>query len=229
MRISSILTKGGIADAWAGEPESLRDVEAAAAAAGMDAPILAVSRSYLDRALSHCLALTVERGEAPPLGLLQVAETIGGADWQPARIFRETISGLIAELPEAMRDSTAVSTVLRKSGELADLEAFEQSWFEDDPGTARIVASGRSRGRAKLATYLLQSVIARRRDKWADLFLRTALWMRQAPPDADLCWRELTIVAEAIARGCDLTEIGLMRNFAGRRIAALASGGGVRT
>src|SRR5262245_26713989 len=163
-------------------------------AAGMDAPTLAVSRSYLDRTLSHCLALTAERGEAPPLGLLQIAETMGGADWQSARMdFREALSGLIAELPEAMRDPTAVSAVLQKSGDLADLEALEQSWFEDDPEVARIVASGR--GRAKLAAYLLQSVIARRRDKWAELFLHMALWMREAPPDADLCWRELTIVA----------------------------------
>jgi hypothetical protein len=143
--------------------------------------------------------------------------------------FRETLSGLIAELPKAMRDSMAVSAALRNSGELADLDAFEQSWFEDDPEMARIVATGRSRDRAKLATYLLQSVIARRRDKWADLLLRTALWMREAPPDADLCWRELTIVSEAIAGGYDLTEIGLMHNIAERTIAAVASGGRVST
>ncbi|MBA2397885.1 MAG: HEAT repeat domain-containing protein [Bradyrhizobium sp.] len=222
-RISSILTKGGIADAWVGDPESRRSIEAAMAAAGMDAPMLAVSRSYLDRMLSHALALTAERDEAPPLGLLQVAETMGGADWQSARMdFSATLSELIAGLPKAMRDSAAVPAVLRKSGELDGLAAFEQSWFEDDPEMARIVASGGTRGRAKLVTYLLQSVIARRRDKWADLFLHTALWMREAPPDADLCWRELAIVADAIARGCDLTEIGLMHNIAQRTIAALA-------
>lgn len=60
-RISSILTKGGVADAWSGEPESRRRIEAALADSGMDAPMLAVSRSYLDRVLSHQLALSVER------------------------------------------------------------------------------------------------------------------------------------------------------------------------
>src|SRR5215831_15638472 len=74
----------------------------------------------------------------------------------------------------AMRGGTAVETVLRKSDELADLEAVAQSWFEDGPDIARAIAGVRARNRAKVVTYLLQSVIARHRDKWADLLLRTA-------------------------------------------------------
>jgi hypothetical protein len=51
----------------------------------------------------------VERGAPPPLGLLQVAETLGGVDWQPARMeFGETLARLIAEIPEAMRGGTVV-------------------------------------------------------------------------------------------------------------------------
>jgi hypothetical protein len=83
----------------------------------------------------------------------------------------------------------------------------------------------RGANRVSVATYLLQSVLARRRDKWADLFLRTALWMREAPPEAHLCWRELTLVAEALADGRDLTEIGLMRDIAERTIIVRASDG----
>src|SRR5229473_1435740 len=85
-RMSSLLIKGGIADAWSGEPESRRRVEMTLAAAGMDTPTLTVSRSYLDCIVAHQLALSIEKREAPPFGLLQVAETIGGADWQPARM-----------------------------------------------------------------------------------------------------------------------------------------------
>jgi hypothetical protein len=136
----------------------------------------AVSRSYLDRVLSHQLALSVERGAPPPLGLLQVAETLGGVDWQPARM-GETLARLIAEIPEAMRGE-AIETVLRKSGELADLEAVAQSWFEDGPDIVQAIAGARARNRAKVVTYLLQSVIARHRDKWAELLLRTALVMK---------------------------------------------------
>jgi hypothetical protein len=225
-RISSFLFKGGIADAWSGEPESRRRTEMSLAAAGMDAPTLAVSRSYLDRTVAHHLALSIEKQEAPPFGLLQVAETIGGADWQPARMaFSEALAGLIGELPKAMCQPAALASVLRKSDELADLEVVALSWFEDDPQVAQAVERARGRDRAKLAAYLLQSVIARHRDRWADTVLRTALWMREAPPDADLCWRELAIVAKALADGRDMTEIGLMRDIALRTIAAQEDAG----
>jgi hypothetical protein len=219
-RISSILTRRGIADAWSGEPEPRRRAEAAIAGSG--APMLAVTRPYLDRVVAHHLALSAEKGEAPPLGLLQVAEAIGGADWQPAPMdFSETLARLIADIPKAMRGSSSVETVLRKSGALAGLEAVEESWFEDDTQIAQVVAGARGLERAKLADYLLQGVIAQRRDKWADVLLRTALWMHEAPPEAGLCWRELAIVAKALADGRDLTEIGLMRDIALRTIAAL--------
>jgi hypothetical protein len=221
-RISSVLTKGGIADAWSGEPESRRRIEASLAGAGMEAPTLAVSRSYLDRTVAHHLAFSTEKGEAPPFGLLQVAETIGGADWQPARmVFSETLAQLIAELPKAMCEPAALASLLRKSDELVGLDAVAQSWFEDDPQVAQAKERARGRSRTKLATYLLQSVMAQRRDKWAEVVLRTALWMREAPPDAGLCWRELALIANAIANGRDLTEIGLMRDIALRTIAVL--------
>ena len=43
--------------------------------------------------------------------------------------------------------------------------------------------------------------------------------MREAPPEANLCWRELAIVAKALVDGQDMTEIGLMRDIAMRTIA----------
>jgi hypothetical protein len=222
MRISSVLTKGGIADAWSGEPESRRRIEAKLAGAAMEAPTLSVSRSYLDRAVAHHLALTTEKGEAPPLGLLQVAETIGGADWQPARMaFSETLAGLIAEVPKVMLESRALASGLRKSDELAGLDVIAQSWFEDDPQVAQVVERARGRDRTKLAAYLLQSAMTRHRDKWADVVLRTALWMREVSLEPDLCWRELALVAKALADGRDMTEIGLMRDIALRTIAVL--------
>jgi hypothetical protein len=225
-RISSVLTKGGIADAWSGEPESRRRIEMSLAAAGMGTPTLAVSRSYLDRTVAHQLARSIEKREAPPFGLLQVAETIGGADWQPARMaFGETLAGLIAEIPKAMCEPAALASVLRSSNELAELESVAQSWFEDDPQVTQAVDRARGRDRAKLATFLLQSVVARHRDRWAEVVLRTALWMREAPPEAGLCWRELALVANALANGRDLSEIGLMRDIALRTIAVLEDAG----
>ena len=51
--------------------------------------------------------------------------------------------------------------------------------------------------------------------------------MREAPPEADLCWRELAIVAKALVDGRDVTEIGLMRDIALRTIAVLRDVGRV--
>jgi hypothetical protein len=220
-RLSSILTKNGIADAWGAEPESRRQIEANLAVAGMDAPMLAVSRSYLDRTVAHHLALATEKGEAPPFGLLQVAEIIGGAEWRPARTaVADMLAELMTEVPKAMREPAAVAAVLRNS-ELAGLEGIAHSWFEDDPQAARAVKQARGRGRAEVATYLLQSVIARRRDRWVEIFVRTAAWLREGPADAGLCWRELAIVAKSLAEGRDMAEIALMRDIALRTIEAL--------
>jgi len=139
--------------------------------------------------------------------------------------FDETLAGLIAEVPKAMCEPAALASMLRESGNLAELEAVTLSWFEDDPQVAQAVERARGRDRTKLATYLLQSVIARHRDRWADVVLRTALWMREAPVATDLCWRELAIVAQALADGRDMTEIGLMRGIALRTIAVLRDAG----
>jgi hypothetical protein len=220
-QFSSILIKGGIADAFSSGPETCRQIEKSLAVAGGDTPTLPVSRSYLDRIVAHQLALSIEKGEVPPFGLLQVAETIGGADWQPARMaFAETLAGLTAEIPKAMREPSALASILRRSNEVAGLRIVAQSWFEDDPQVTRAVEQARG-DRAKLASFLLQGAMARRRERWAEIILRTALWMHEAPEPDDLCWRELTLVAKAIADGRDMTEIGLMRDVALRTIAVL--------
>jgi hypothetical protein len=119
----------------------------------------------------------------------------------------------------------ALASVLRNSDRLADLEAVAQSWFEVGPQVAHAVKRAGGGDRAELASYLLQSVMARHRERWAEVVLGTALWMREAPADAGLCWRELAIVAKALADGRDLTEIGLMRDIARRTIAVLGDAG----
>jgi hypothetical protein len=226
MRASSVLTKGGIADAWSTEPGSHREIETGLASMRKDVPTLPVSRTYVDRAMAHNLALMTERGDVPPLGLLQVAETIGGVDWQPARLnVSKTLAGLIADVPKEMREPAALTSVLRTSGEPADVREISLSWYEDDPEVAQAIKGVRGR-RAKLASYLLQTVIGRRRDRWTEIVLHTALWMREAPAEAGLSWRELALVAQALREGRDMNEIGLMRDVAMRTITVLRSAGG---
>jgi hypothetical protein len=221
MRVSTILTKRGIADASTGEPESLRQIETSLKET--DAPMLEVSRAYLDGMVADQLAFGLATGEVPPPGLLQVAETIGGVDWQPARLsITEAIAGLIAEAPKSLRKPAAVATTLRRSDELVDLQVVAQSWFEDDPQIAQAVERTGRRERRKLADHLLHAYIARHRERWTDIVGRTALWMRATSSPDQLCWPELAIVAKALADGHDMTSIGLMRDVALRTIAALS-------
>ncbi len=87
---------------------------------------------------------------------------------------------------------------------------------------ARLVGSVGSRQRTKKATYLLQSVFEHRREKWAEHFVWTALWLKEAPPKARLPWRNYAILARALSEGYDLSDISLMRDIAARTVAALS-------
>jgi hypothetical protein len=227
-RLSPILTRKGIVEAFSSLPESRRSVEKILSDFNQGLAVVPVSRNYLDSVLAHNLALGIEKGEPPPFRLLQVAEAIGGADWQPTRINYSVAMGrLIAELPDTMRQGREFERALRAGDPFDDLELITESWFEDDPEIQQVLALALAGDPSKLATYLLQSVIARRREKWADIFLRTALWMREAPDTFHSPWRELAIAAKAVSDGRDLSEIGFMRDIAHRTIEAFLADVGI--
>ena len=122
-RLSSVLLKNGVRDAWTGPPESRRDIESALAQAVAETSMMLVSRSYFDRAMRHHLNLGLAAGTWPPAGLLQVAETIGSAPWQPERLdWREALVALLAELPVAMLAPEAVNATLCTSDKWAGFE-----------------------------------------------------------------------------------------------------------
>jgi hypothetical protein len=221
-RLASILIKNGIADAFIGEPEPRRRMEEVLAKAFMEAAMLPVSRGYLDGIVAHHLAVLVAQGKTPTAGLLQVAESIGGADWQPHRLDPDKVlAELWADIPEKMRGDASVRSILRNSGRLPILRRLVDSWFEDDAEAARIVGERRTGPRSKRVEHVLNSLIAQRRSKWADLVLRTAAWLRDADASGELSWREFAIVAKALAEGVDLREIGLMHEVALQTIDAL--------
>lgn len=210
-RISSILLKNGIADAFVGEEMSLRRTESTLTRAAVEGQMAPVSRRYLDDIVSHDIATLVARGTLPPVGLLEVAEAMGGADWRPVRLeFEAVLAGLLAGIPKATLAPKSVRAILRTSGQLADLIEVADSWFEDDADIRRTFTGSRGAGREKHAEYLLQTGFHQRRGKWADLFLRTAVWLREVDEADKRCWSELAIVAKAVAEGQNLAEIGLM-------------------
>ena len=185
--------------------------------------MFAVSRGFLDRIVGHHLALTIGRGEVPPAGLLQVAETIGGADWQPAMVdLHAALGELIAHLPEELLDSKGVASALKNS-DIVELDGIEDSWFEDSAELAEQVMSAGPRAREKLPAKLLRDngAIGAQRARWAELFVFTALWMRENPAEYP-AWADLAVVARAVLGGHDLNELGLMHAIAARTVEYLS-------
>jgi DNA-binding NarL/FixJ family response regulator len=117
---------------------------------------------------------------------------------------------------------TQVRATLGASDQWADFDAIAESWFEDDQEVARRVAGTRGRQRAKAVQYLLQSVLEQRRERWAEHFLLTALWIKEAPDNAALPWRKFAVLARALANGHDLSDIALMCEIADRTVSVLA-------
>ena len=214
-RISSILVKNGIADALVGDEMPLSRIGSTLARAVVEGQMAVVSRRYLDDVVCHHIAMLVTQGKVPPVSLLQVAETIGAADWRPTRSeFDAVLAGLLASVPKTMLAPASVRAILRKSDELADLVQVADSWFEDDAEVRRIFVGSRRAGLHKCAEHVLRTCIDQRRGKWADLLLRTAAWQREVDAADRRCWRDLAIVAKAVADGGNLAEIGLMFRIA---------------
>ena len=228
VRISSVLLKNGIRDAWSAPPGSKREVQSTLALAARETSMRPVSRKYFDRILRHHLQVGLAAGTLPPAGLLQVAETIGHADWQPELLdWRSELAAMFAELPAPMLMPQAVSALLYTSADWADFDEIAEIWFEDDEHVARVVADIGGRQGAQSVDRVLAEILAPRREKWAAYFLGTALWLREAPEDSP--WRGFVILAQALASGRDLADISVMQIIAARTVAVLSNAPTLRT
>jgi hypothetical protein len=228
VQISSVLLKSGVRDAWSAPPASKREVQSTLALAATETSMRPVSRKYFDRILRHHLQVGLSAGTLPPAGLLQVAETIGHADWQPELLdWRCALAAMLAELPAAMLTPQAVSALLHTSADWAEFDEIAQSWFEDDEHVARVVADIGGRQGAQSVDRVLEEILAPRREKWAAYFLGTALWLREAPEDS--LWRGFVILAQALASGRDLADISVMPVIAARTVAVLSNAPALRT
>lgn len=218
--VSSVLLRRqvGVLDAWITPARPDREAREMLSHAFEATASIEVPRSHLDRAVRHHLAVHAGLGTMPPAGLLQVAETLGSADWQPELLdWRAELDGLLGLLPEGAADPSAIRTTLASSDEWGDPDGIAGSWFEDDEEVSRLMSRKRRGGLDKTADYLLGTVFERRRAKWAEHFLWTALWMKAATEaNIRMPWEEFAVLARAVDSGHDLTAIPLMANIATR-------------
>ena len=216
-RLSSVLMRvsAGMLDAWSDAPQGRRRIEEMLAHASSEARSTRVATRFLDLAVCHHLAVGLDHGHMPPIGLLQVAETLGAGEWRPRKIDPQAA---IDELLAPREDD--VRAVLRGSALWAEAIDVTPTWFEADQEVVDLLDRAKGRSRQRLVSFVIASMLERRRAKWADYLAWTALRLEAEAPVPDPLWRPLAIVAREIARGRPLDEIPLMREIASRTIDA---------
>ena len=217
-RLSGVLFKQGVgvADAWTLEPESKRHIgRTLKEMTDSEARLMPVSRTYLDLAVGHHLRAGLEHRMPPPARLLQVAETIKASQWRPASAgWQEMLRGLIAEMPQELLSRTSVRAILASSAQWAMQGGWADSWIEEDQEVTDLLDSVSGRPRRAVRDALLTGIIEKRRAIWAERFVLTALWMKEAISATHLPWERFAIVAQKLLEEVPLRKIPLMKEIA---------------
>ena len=206
----------GIRDSWCDDRKPRREINAMLAELRKSTASTIVDPAYLGVAVQHLIAVGVGQGHVPGAGLLDIAEHVGGNDWQDRRIDATSeTERLFAELAPADRSEAGISASLRRSGAWPMRENFAESWFEESPQIGRL-----SRGKTQdPAQAVLAGEMEAHRGVWAERFLLMALWARAAKEKAtNGLGRDFVILAHRLLNDTKLTDIPLMVGMAERSI-----------
>jgi hypothetical protein len=151
----------------------------------------------------------------PPARLLQVAETIEASQWQPTSAgWQEMLRGLVAEMPQELLSPTSVRAILASSAQLAMQGGWADFWIEEDQEVRDLLDSVGGRPRRAVRDAVLTGIIEKRRAIWAERFVLTALWMKEAISAMHLPWERFAIVAQQLLEEVPLRKIPLMKEIA---------------
>jgi hypothetical protein len=180
-----------------------------------------VDPAYVDKVLSHALAMGAAHGGAPHRGLLQIAELIGTDRWkaEPFEPERE-LSALREDLARNKAElltGEAVAEALEESAEWPEWEDFADAWFEDDELVDGVVLhsmKGKGRNKESRAVVdIIVEVLEPRRAVWLERLVLMALWLK-SQQSAPIPWHRMYHVAAGIAAGHPLKDIPLMLSIA---------------
>ena len=224
----------GIRDAWCNRDMPRREIASMVAEVQRKVVVPEVERSYIDIAVQHGIALGVAANNLPDPALLEIAEAVNGTDWKDRRIDPDAeTERLFAELPAAQRNAGAVTASLQRCAGWMRNDALWDSWFEDDAEVRQAIAAARQLDVTAAAQGLLEDVLDRRRNEWAERFVLTALWAQavkagQPPPlgsgSRAATWRDLVVLAHEVLSARPLCEIPVMAEIAERTVIAARSG-----
>ena len=216
-QLSGLLFKhdSGIADVWTSEPQSMAEIKEMLNEQGSGVRLLRVSRAYLDTMVGHYLQDNLKNAAPPPPRLLALAEVLRAPQWQPAESdWREMLAGLISEVRSELLAPESVQTIIATSGKWAMHRQWAASWAEAGQDVQNVLARLDGRTLKTVRNTVIDKVLEKRRDIWAERFTLTALWMKEAPRGARLPWEHFAIVAQKMTNQVPLRALPVMHRIA---------------
>lgn len=219
--VASILLKlsEGIIDAWVTPAMPAAEMKQMSQAFKADGGAQPVAAWFLERMVGHGLGTGLCRNTALPVGLLEIAETFGIAEWKPELVDPEKLLvSLRQEL--APRMTAAAAKVLAESESWPMSLPFAFSWFEDDRDVDELLSRLLTAKRLTAAIFnravdaVVSDILQPRRSQWVERLTLTTLWLTAATRKPQLAPEKMLMVAEQVAVSESLGSIGLMREVA---------------
>lgn len=220
--VAALLVKHGIGvrDAWVQHGLSRRDAGAFLAEVAGQIDLFAVTLEHVRAVTRHFLAVGAAAGVLPPFGLIDVAETIGISDLNPAPWpIEDALDALLAAAGLASRTAEATARLIEDSARWPETHPFTETWFEHD-GEVDALLGGRRLTRKRRAALVIGELLPRRRRKWAELIGWTAATLKA--DETNRGWEAFAVVARELLADRPLAEIPVMRAIAERTVEAHA-------
>jgi hypothetical protein len=212
--IASLLVKKevGIADAWCLRDQSKADILDFSTQVHAQTESIAVDLDFVRLLITHHLAVGLDAGKVPSVGLLEFVEATGIETCHPSALSVDDLITMMGkDIGPGQLDPKTVDRVVQSSADWLDHFDFMDCWFENDALVEEVLDQNpRSRTPGKIKA-IIKSVLEPRRTKWAERFLWTALWMKQ---QEDPAWVDFFVVGRELHRNRPLAQIPTMQNIA---------------
>jgi hypothetical protein len=216
----------GVVDTWADPGLSRGKISKLLREAQMSAPHVWVDKAFVDTVVQHAIGTAVERDDAQPELLLEMAEFLGGAEWKDRRLdVKEEADRLFNTLDPADRTPGGISAALAHGVTWMAKDDVFSSWFEDGPQVQQTLAKLSRTDRPGMLALVMSDILPDKRAEWSERFLMMALWSMAAKdsrqPDRT---RDLVVVAHALAGDSPLESIPVMAVIAQQTVRATLLG-----
>jgi len=221
-RLCGLLVKQevGIKDAWLTTPMSVSEVARYYDEAfDSSVTLRTVDTDYLMVCLNHFLAITINKGNAPDLHLLEMQELLG-LHFIPRLIdVNEIMNDLAVQIspftPEVIKKS------FKRSKSWLDNKQFAESWYIENAHVDKLVN--------RCSTFVdgikicaledaidvvVEEELELQRKKWLFHFLWVTLWLKAHSSKREKTWQDCFFIAHGIQTGLPLNEIPVINEIA---------------